>query len=149
MTSPGPSNSFAIIPVYGPPPDSAIMHGSWNACMTQVPDSRARNDAIEEAYRAVADAVEAEERRDAALQSAREADIRRFCDGIATLGKRLDTLETKRRDKARQDAEEEQRQIQAMLDRLPDPDDPDDPMLEMEMDETEIQTPVAVSLNEE
>jgi hypothetical protein len=132
MTTPGPSGSYAIVPVYGTPPSNAIVHGSWDACFENIPGSVARTKAIEEAYRAVADAEEAEERKEQALHSAREANIRRVGAGIADLGKRLDALEAKRREHARKDAEEEERAIRSMLDQLPDPDDPTGTVLEQD-----------------
>ena len=70
---------FAIIPVSpGPAPADAIMTGSMSAVMERIVDSQARADALEEAARAVEDAVEAQQKRDEALATTARDDCR-YC----------------------------------------------------------------------
>jgi hypothetical protein len=117
---------FAIIPMSpGPAPADAIMTGSMSAVMERIVDSQARADALEQAARAVEDAVEAERKKD----EARACAVQMIADTVAHLASRLDSLTARRAERARRDAEreaeEEAKRIQAELDALPDSDDPD------------------------
>jgi hypothetical protein len=113
--------SFTLLDQYGVP----IMKGSLPALMEQIPDSVARNRALDDMVRIACDAVEAEELANEARASA----IKHFCDGITRLAHRLDQFEkqraisAKRAEAARKVAA--QRQVQRYLDELPDPEDPD------------------------
>jgi hypothetical protein len=105
---------------------SIIAHGSMSALTERIVDSVARADAtslLVDAAKALGQ-IESIQQRE---QEARIADIRRLCDDVTRFGQRLDAFEARRKEKARLDAEEEQREIQRALDALPDPDDPDDP----------------------
>ena len=115
-----PADRFAIIPiaVRGPAPASAIVTGSLSAVMEMLPDTVARVDAVTKAARAVIDAVEAKEQKDAAVASV----TRMVADTVAHLSARLNALQARR---AAADAAAEARRIQDALDALPDPDDPD------------------------
>jgi hypothetical protein len=130
------------------PDGTLIAHGSMSAITEMVLDSTARRAAeqlVKDATRADAllDGIK-EQRRQAFDDTLRLADTK-----LGDMVKRMDALEAQEREEDRIRAEEEQQAIKAKIDQIPDPDDPDDPMLEMEVDETEIQTPIAVSLNEE
>jgi hypothetical protein len=105
------------------PDNNIIMRGSLSAVTECIVDSRARADAIsllEDAAKAVG-LLEQQQQHEAQL---REREVRAFCDGIAALARRLDALEQRRAEHARQAAEDEARAIQQKLDAMPDPDDP-------------------------
>jgi hypothetical protein len=107
------------------PDGSIIARGSMSAVMERLPDTHARNDAIESMYRVAADAVEAEERQ----QEARASAVQMISDAVAHLTNRMDAYISRREAQRQADAEEaareEQEQIQNYLDQLPDPDGPD------------------------
>jgi hypothetical protein len=104
-----------------------IAHGSLNAVMEHLPDTHARDAALESMLRTAADAVEAEQRQQEAYASAAQM----ISDTVAHLTSRLAAYLTRREDQRRRDAEraerEEQEEIQRTLDALPDPDNPDAP----------------------
>jgi hypothetical protein len=105
------------------PDGTVIAQGSMSALTERVLDSKSRKEA-EELLRDAAVAIGQLEQLEEREQSARVGDIRRLCAAADELGKRLDAYEAKRKEQARRDAEEEAKQIQSMLDSLPDPDDP-------------------------
>jgi hypothetical protein len=109
------------------PTGEVVMRGSFDAILERLPDTHARNSAIESMFRVAADAVEAEQRQAAALASAAQM----ISDTVAHLSNRMDAYIARREDQRRRDAEEaereEQEEIQRTLDALPDPDDPDAP----------------------
>jgi hypothetical protein len=88
------------------------MVGNLNALMEQLPSTRARTDALLNMYRIADDAVEAEQRRDTALEQEREARTRRdaaerkaIADALTELRTQIDALKEeadyqKRLDKA-------------------------------------------------
>jgi hypothetical protein len=125
--------------LYGPNGE-LIMHGSMAACTEPILGSVARADA----YSLKIDAIKARSlinQQKVAADQLRQRQTRAFCDSVVTLGHRMDTLEQRRAERARREAEDEERRIQAKLDALPDPDDPGqypEPLL-----------PAAISLNEE
>jgi hypothetical protein len=106
------------------PQGEIIAHGSISALMERLPDTHARNDALESMYRVAADAVEAEQRQEEAYASA----VQIISETVAHLTNRMDAYITRREEQRKADEEqaerEEQEQIQSMLDALPDPDDP-------------------------
>ena len=110
--------------LYGPSGD-VIMTGSMNAIMERLPDTSARNDALSTMLDTAVKQVEAEEK----LEDARACAAQILADGITRLTSRLDAFEVRREEQQRLDEEEaereQQRRVQAMLDALPDPDDPD------------------------
>ena len=119
------SDRFAIIPVtHGPAPDDAIVVGPMSEVFEYIPQSVARNDAHEEleAARFTADQIASLQNKTRAVQATMLA------DSINHLSSRLDAYVARRADEARRDAEreaeEEAQRIQAELDALPDPDDP-------------------------
>jgi hypothetical protein len=120
-----PAQTFKL---YGPTGD-IIMTGSMNAIMERIPDSVARNAALEDMLKVAADAVEAEERADEARACAAQI----LADGLTRLAHRLDAFEkeraisAKRAEAARKEAA--QRRVQRYLDELPDPDTPKYPDL--------------------
>jgi hypothetical protein len=139
-----PTDRFAIIPVtHGPAPPDAIAVGSMSAVMEHLPDTIARQDAINRLDEGMAKAAEV-----AQLQSmARACNVIAFADSIDRLTGRLDAFtarrDAQRRADAAREAEEEAKRIQAELDALPDPDDPNpfsgksekpEPSLEVEDD---------------
>jgi hypothetical protein len=150
-------SQFAIIPIHGPPPADAIIHGSLSVVMEQLPDTQARQAAIEHMYRVAADAVEAEERR----QAAHDATMRMVADAVTHFVNRMDRIIRRYEDEARHDAEREEQarqdeqaeRITAALDALrhhntgdlsplppvdqPQYEDPDDPDNEEPEDEPE------------
>jgi hypothetical protein len=113
--------SFTLLDPYGVP----IMKGNMNAIMEHIPDSVARNRALDDMVRIACDAVEAEER----AAEARAAAVKHLCDGISRFATRLDQFEkarslaAKRAEAARKEAA--QRQVKRYMDELPDPDAPE------------------------
>src|SRR6516164_4027418 len=97
-------SQFAIIPIHGPPPADAIIHGSLSVVMEPLPDTQARQAAIEHMYRVAADAVEAEERR----QAAHDATMRMVADAVTHFVNRMDRIIRRYEDEARHDAEREE-----------------------------------------
>jgi hypothetical protein len=117
-----PAQTFKL---YGPTGD-IIMTGSMNAIMERLPDTHARNAALEDMLKIAADAVEAEER----ATEAREAAAQILSDGVTRLATRLDSFEKQRAQSAKRAEAERKaaadRRVQRYLDELPDPDEPDD-----------------------
>ncbi len=113
---------FSIVPGAR---DDGIIVGSKSAVMENIVDFVARNDAIEEAAKAVVDAEEAKELAAEArrLQDmAKATTVRMISDTVARNTSRFDAFI------ARRDAEEEEaeaQRIQDELNALPDPDEPD------------------------
>jgi hypothetical protein len=143
-----PADRFAIIPVtHGPAPPEAIAVGSMATVMEHLPDTIARQDAITRLDEGMAKAAEV-----AQLQSmARACNVIAFADSIDRLAGRLDAFtarrDARRRADAEREAEEESQRIQAELDALPDPDDPNplsgkgalpEPSLEVPGDDGEL-----------
>ena len=114
-----PAQTFKL---YGPSGE-VIMTGSMNAIMERLPDTSARNDALSTMLDTAVKQVEAEEK----LEEAQAAAAQILFDGITRLTFRLDAFEVRRQEQQRLDEaeREQQRRVQAMLDALPDPDDPD------------------------
>jgi len=106
------------------PTGEVIMTGSMNAIMERLPDTHARNDALESMLRTAIDAVEAEERANVARAAATQI----LSDGITRLSARMDSFEKARAiSQKRAEAEAQRRgrqRVAAMLDALPDPDQP-------------------------
>ena len=112
-----------IFKLYGPTGD-IIMTGSMNAIMERIPDSVARNAALEDMLKVAADAVEAEERQEEAIRSCAQM-LSTFAD---SMNARMDSFErqralsAKRAEAARKATAD--RRVQRYLDELPDPDEP-------------------------
>jgi hypothetical protein len=107
------------------PTGEVIMTGSMNAILERLPDTTARNDALDSMLKIACDAVEAEEK----LEDARACATKILHDGITRLSARMDAFEkaralSQKRAHAEQQRRDQQR-VQAMLDQLPDPDDPE------------------------
>jgi hypothetical protein len=126
MRYPMTIDTFAIVPVtHGPAPDDAIVVGDLCEVMAYIPQSIARNDALEELEKArfTADQIASMQQKTRAVQATM------LSDSVNHLCARLDSLLTRRDEQRRLDAEreeeEEQQRIQAELDALPDPDAPD------------------------
>jgi hypothetical protein len=106
------------------PDGSVIARGSLDALMERLPDTHARDAALESMLRTAAEAVEAEQRREEALASS----VQMISDTVAHLTNRMDAYIERREEQRQQDAEqaerEEQAEIEAYLDQLPDPDSP-------------------------
>jgi hypothetical protein len=117
-----PTELFSIVPGAR---DDGIIVGSKSAVMENIVDSVARNDAIEEAAKAVVDAEEARELKAEAerlQEMAKTNTVQMITDSINRNLARFDAY------LARRDAEEEeaeQRRIQDEMASLPDPDTPD------------------------
>jgi hypothetical protein len=116
---------FAIIPVsHGPAPADAIVVGSYNEVMEYIPQSVARQDAVEQLEKArfTADQIASMQQKTRGVQATM------LCDSLSLLSARLDSFLERRADAARArakaDEEEEQQRIQDELASLPDPDDP-------------------------
>jgi hypothetical protein len=125
MTTPGPSDLFAITPIPpGPAPSDAIVVGSLSEVMEYIPHSVARTEATSRLVEAEAHMARTEQLQ----EMARACNVMAFADSINHLTSRLDALTVRRDARIRRDEEEaereEQEQIQAMLDALPSPDDP-------------------------
>jgi hypothetical protein len=107
------------------PTGEVIMTGSLDALMERLPDTHARNDALESMLKIACDAVEAEEK----LEDARACATKILHDGITRLSARMDAFEKRRAismKRAHAEAQRsDQQRVQAMLDALPDPDDPE------------------------
>jgi hypothetical protein len=117
-------NDTQTFRLYGPSGE-VIMTGSMSAIMERLPDTRARDDALDSMLRTAIDAVEAEEKRQDAVRSCAQM-LDAFAD---QMNARIDAYEAKCEAEARAAAEEaerkEQEQIQRVLDAGPDPDDPE------------------------
>jgi hypothetical protein len=114
------------------PDGKEIMSGPMSLIMERIPDSVARNKALDEMLQTAVQAVEAEERQ----EQARLSTVKMISDVTAHLSARMDAYIARREAQRKADEEEaereEQQQIQQMLDALPDPDDPNqfpDPLL--------------------
>jgi hypothetical protein len=107
------------------PGGQEIMSGPMSIIMERLPDTHARYDALDSMLKIACDAVEAEQRAD----EARASMARSLCDGITRLTARLDSFEKARAISQRRAHAEAQRRdqqrVQAMLDALPDPDNPE------------------------
>lgn len=121
-----PTDRFAIIPITpGPAPAEAIVVGDMRQVFEYIPQSVARNDAMAELERArfTADQIKGIQEKTRAVQ------VSMLADSVTHLSSRMDALVTRRAERARRDAEreaeEEAKRIQAELDALPDPDDPE------------------------
>jgi len=119
-------NRYAIIPVFpSTKTDEAIVIGDMRQVMEYIPQSVARADAMEQLERArfTADQIKSMQAKTRAVQ------VSMLADSVSHLPRRLDSLIAQRQERARRDAEreaeEEAERIQAELDALPDPDDPD------------------------
>jgi len=117
---------YAIIPVFpSTNTDEAIVIGDMRQVMEYIPQSVARNDAMAELERARFTAEQIKSMQD----KTRAVQVSMLADSVSHLAGRLDALVARRTERARQDAaceaEEEAKRIQAELDALPDPDDPD------------------------
>jgi hypothetical protein len=116
---------FSIVPVVGKAPSDAICTGPMSEVTTYIGQSIARIAEEERLAQAQRDAEETERHQ----QETRAHNAQMFVNGIAHLATRLDQFE------ARKKAHEEQLQreaqaaenarIEALLDALPDPDNPD------------------------
>jgi hypothetical protein len=111
-----------------------IMTGSMSAIMERLPSTKARDAALADMLRIAVDSVEAEQKRDEAVRST----VQMLSDVTAHLSARMDAYIARREKQRREDEQEagaeEQRQIEAMLDGLPDFDNPEanqlpDPLL--------------------
>jgi hypothetical protein len=109
-----------------------IMTGSMSAIMERLPSTKARDAALADMLRIAVDSVEAEQKRDEAVRST----VQMLADGAAHLASRLDAYITRRAAQRKADEEQAERQeqaeIEAMLDGLPDFDNPGkypDPLL--------------------
>jgi hypothetical protein len=101
------TQTFTLLDPYGVP----IMKGSMPALMEHIPDSVARNSALDDVVRIACDAVEAEERVAEAEQrvaEARACSIKYFCDNVSRLSARVDAVEEhvaqQRKDEEEQEA---------------------------------------------
>jgi hypothetical protein len=132
------------------PDGTCIATGSMSAVTECILDSTSRR----AAQQLVADAAKAGETLNQLRQERKAAfndNLRLAHSKLGALVKRMDALEAEEREQQKLDAEQEQRQIQHMLDQLPDPDDPDghinpDPD---DPDPATFRDPPSVSLNEE
>jgi hypothetical protein len=123
MTEPN-TQTFRMID----PEGKEIMSGSLPALMEHLPDTPAREAALDQMLKTAAEAVAAEEQRDQAIASTAQM----ITDAVTRLTHRLDAYITRQEEQQRQDEEQalrkEQEEIQRTLDQLPDPDAPDDPL---------------------
>jgi hypothetical protein len=143
-----PADRFAIIPLsHGPAPPDAIAVGSMSAVMEHLPDTIARQDAITRLDKARMDAKQISR----AQNVVRALQVAAFCDSVDRFARRQDAFIARKAERARADAareaEEEAKRIQAELDALPDPDDPNpfsgksekpEPSLEIEGDDGDL-----------
>jgi hypothetical protein len=106
------------------PAGEVIMTGSMSAIMERLPDTRARNEAVESMLKVAADAATAQE----TLEEAHASAVQMIADSVTRLSQRLDAYVARRDAQQRRNAEEaerkEQEEIEQYLDGLPDPDDP-------------------------
>jgi hypothetical protein len=120
MTLPSPTDRFAIVPVtHGPAPDDAIVVGPMSEVFEYIPQSVARNDALEELEQArfTADQIASMQEKTRAVQATMLA------DSVNHLSSRLDAYAARRdaeeREEQRAREEAEAQRIQAELDALP------------------------------
>jgi hypothetical protein len=125
MTNTTGPDRFAIIPIPpGPSPTNSLFVGPLSMVMQNLPDTKARTDAMEEleAARIGAEQIQIMQDVNRGLQAAA------FCDAVTHLTRRLDSYVARRtaRIKADQEAKEreEQQLIEDALSKLPDPDMP-------------------------
>lgn len=121
-----PTSRFAIVPLSTPgrAPDDAIVVGPLSEVLEYIPQSVARNDAVQELERArfTTDQIAGLQTRTRAVQATMLADT------IKHLDARMNAIVQRRADaasaRARRADEVEQQRIRAELGALPDPDDP-------------------------
>jgi|SRR3974390_1653468 len=120
------------------PDGEVIMSGPMNIILEQLPDTHARNAALDEMLQTAVQAVEGEERQ----ERARVTTAKMLSDVATRLTQRMDAYVARREAQRKADEQEaereEQLQIREMLDNLPDPDDPSqfpDPSLTLEDEE--------------
>jgi hypothetical protein len=110
------TDRFAIIPLPpGPAPHNSIMTGPLDLIMQNLPDTHARQDAIDqlEFQRIKADQISIMQNANRAIQ------VSAFCDSVQHITKRLDQFEVRRTERARKDAElEEAREQRRKADRI-------------------------------
>jgi hypothetical protein len=106
MTNTGPER-FAIVEIpEGKPPANAILIGPMDMLMEQLPDTRARSDAMRRLDEAQLNAEEIAKVQDVT----RALQVAAFCDSIQHISRRLDAYTTRR--DARIRAEEEAREVE-------------------------------------
>jgi hypothetical protein len=137
------------------PTGEVIMQGSMNEVMEHIPDTTARNAAIDQLLHTALEQLAAERTRD----QAREATAQMLCDSINRLCSRLDSYEEKRAQSIARAEEEQQRrdqeEVQAYLDKLPNPEEPNEYSFDREERETTDQDlpppqdPTGVSVDQE
>jgi hypothetical protein len=125
MRYPMTIDTFAIVPVtHGPAPDDAIVVGDLCEVMAYIPQSIARNGALEELEKArfTADQIASMQQKTRAVQ------VSMLTDSVNHLSSRFDSLLEQRseaaRARAKAEEEAEQQRIADELASLPDPDNP-------------------------
>jgi hypothetical protein len=117
-----PAQTFKLLG----PDGSIIMQGALNSVMEQLPDTPARDAALDQMLKTAVDAVEAEEKQAEAVRSCAQM-LDAFADAMNA---RMDQFEkqralsAKRAEAARK--AQDQRRVQRYLDELPDPDEPEE-----------------------
>jgi hypothetical protein len=117
---------LAIVPVhYGPPPaDAILVGGPLSKIMENIPDTIARRDSLRALQAARLDAAVITQ----AQKATRALQAQAFADSVNHISARLDALDKRRTQRARQIAAQqkadEQKQIADYLNTLPDPDNP-------------------------
>jgi hypothetical protein len=106
---------FAIIPVVTPP-TNAIAHGSLDAVMEHIVDSQVRSDA-EDLLAAAAQAIGSLENTQVQSNQTFARGIQMLNDMMDHMSRRLDSLVSRRADKAHRD-EREEREAQQKADRI-------------------------------
>jgi hypothetical protein len=104
------------------PDGTCIATGSMSAITERILDSTSRR----AAQQLIADAAKAGETLNELRQERKAAfndNLRLARAKLSALVRRMDAVEAEEKEQQRLDAEEEQRQIQHMLDELPDPDE--------------------------
>jgi hypothetical protein len=123
---PNPDELFAIVPCsHGHVPEDAIITGNLSQVTEYIPQSVAR----EEAEQRLAQAKEEAAATERIQAEARACAAQMLADSVARLNERVDAFVERKQEREREDAareaEAEAKAVEAMLDALPDPDDPD------------------------
>jgi hypothetical protein len=125
MTTTFGPERFAIVEIPpGTPPANSLLIGPLDMLMEQIPDTKARSDAI-----ARLDAARLDAEQISKVQNVTRAlQVATFCDSINHITRRLDAYQSRRDARLKADQEqrerEEQQLIEDQLSKLPDPDAP-------------------------
>src|SRR5262245_16147217 len=116
---------FAIVEIpHGTPPAISLIVGPLDMLMEQLPDTRARADALARLDAARLDAAQISQVQNVT----RALQVAAFCDSVTRVSRRLDAFAARRAERVRAEGDEreaeEERAIEDALSKMPDPEQP-------------------------